>query len=268
MNKIPGCNAKYLMITALAVWWLYSCSVKEDRTVCPCLLEVVFPDKGNDSGRVLLEGWTTDEVFRDEMTLVGKQDTIKLRVPRTMIHFSAVAGLAQCERKGHVITVPEGSQSDSLYGYIDYVDCTGETAYTEVNYHKQFATVTIQIINESFPSQDYSFVVSSGSSGLDILSLQAVAGQFKHQLKLEEGKRMVFRLPRQGDDSLVLLVAHISGDSVQFPLGQFIRNMGYDWDATDLKDIFITIDISRNQVTIGVAGWENAAEYELSMVEM
>lgn len=247
---------------------MYSCSVKEDRTVCPCLLEVVFPGKVNNSGRALLKGWTTEEVFSEEMTLVGKQDTYKRRVPRTMIHFSAVVGLVQCEQQGHVITVPEGGQSDSLYGYIDYVDCTGETAYTEVNYHKQFATVTIQIINESFPSQDYSFVVSSGSSGLDILSLQAVAGQFKHQLKLEEGKRMVFRLPRQGDDSLVLLVAHISGDSVQFPLGQFIRNTGYDWDATDLKDIFITIDISRNQVTIGVAGWENAAEYELSMVEM
>lgn len=268
MNKIPGCNAKFFMITALAVLGVYSCTVKEDRTVCPCLLEVIFPEKVADFGRVLLKGWITDEVFSDEMTLVGKQDTYKRRVPRTMIHFSAVTGLTQCKQQGHVITVPEGSQCDSLYGYIDYVDCTGETASTEVYFHKQFATVTIQIINESFPVQDYSFVVSSGSSGLDMLSLKAVAGQFKHQLELEDERRMVFRLPRQGDDSLMLLVTHVSGDSIKYPLGQFICDTGYDWNATDLKDIFITIDISRNQVTIGVAGWENAAEYELSMIEM
>ncbi len=263
-----NCNAKYFIITALAVLGFCSCTVKEDRTVCPCLLEVFFPDKGETFSKVLLEGWAADEVFRDEILLGGNQDTYKRRVPRTMIHFSAVTGLAQCNHQGYVITVPEGNQCDSIYGYIDSVDCSGETAYTEVDFHKQFSTVTIQIINDSFPAQDYSFVVSSGSNGLDMLSLQAIAGQFKHQLELEDGRRMAFRLPRQGDDSLMLLVAHKSGDSVKYPLGQFISDTGYDWDATDLKDVFITIDISRNKVTIGVAGWENAVDYELSTVEM
>jgi len=216
----------------------------------------------------MLNGWDNQEVFKDYVAFGGKTDVYKRRLQRTMLYFSAFAGIEQCRQQGHELIVQEGRQSDSLYGFIDYVACTGEKASTEVYFHKQFATVTLQIINESFPMQDYSFIVSSGNSGLDMLSLKAVPGRFVYQLQPENDHTMLFRLLRQGDDSLTLLVTHVSGDSRSFPLGQYIRNAGYDWDATDLKDLYITLDISRNHIIIGVADWENTVEFELSTVEM
>lgn len=268
MIKILRFLAKYYLIPASLVWVLHSCTVKEDRTDCPCFLEVLIPEKDLISAPVILTGWTTEEVFLDRLSPGRMQDAYTYRVPRTMLHFSAFEGVSECIEEKNMVTVPLGSQCDSLYAFIDLVDCTGETASTTVHFHKQFATVTLQIVNESFPSEDYSFAVSSGSSGLDMLSLQAVPGNFSYQPRLDENKRMSFRLPRQGDDSLSLSVTHISGDSVLFPLGRYISDSGYDWDATDLKDIYISLDIARNYVTIGVAGWENAGEFEQSTIEM
>jgi hypothetical protein len=246
-----------------------SCSVKEDRTQCPCILEVAFMDTEQTENPVTITGWGNDSmVFEDCVTVADCRDGYRRSVPRGMLHFGAVQGVAECGFEGRTVWIPQGCQCDSLYSFCDYVDCTGETARTAVDFHKQFATVNILVSSDSFVAEDYSFIVESGTAGIDLLDCKGVAGSFIFQPQVETDNCLRFRLPRQCDYSLSLKVEGISGSRVTFPLGAYIQTIGYDWAATDLPDIFITLDIVCGQVSVGVAQWEDADSFELSQIEI
>ena len=71
-------------------------------------------------------------------------------------------------------------------------------------------------------------------------------------------------LPRQWDDSLLMKVD--TGDKVvkTFPLGQYIRESGYDWNTPDLEDITIDLDIAVTHLSVVIQGWEK--EYKFDVV--
>ena len=246
---------------------LASCTVKEDRRVCPCTLEVSFYDKENTDSPVTLVGWSETELFDVKIRTEDYPDSYSRSAPRSMIHFGAAAGVATSVKVGHHLVVPEGFECDSLYTDCDYIDCTGETARTTVRFHKQFSSVHINVANESYDPREYILEVKCGSCGIDMLSCRPVAGSFSCVPDLYGEKEYRCRIPRQADDGMTLTVTHLSGDEVVFPLGAFVSSVGYDWDATDLQDIYVTLDIARGRVGVGVAGWESVEDFELSTVE-
>ena len=248
--------------------WLVSCTVKEDRRVCPCILEVSFSDKDTVEDLVTLVGWSEKELFDVSIRTDDYPDNYTHNTPRSMVHFGAAKGVVNSIKVGHLLVIAEGYECDSLYAYSDYIDCTGETAHTVVKFHKQFSTVHIGIANSDYEPGDYFFEVKSSSCGIDLLTCEAVAGSFSCAPGLYKEKEYCYNICRQADDSMTLTVTHYSGDKVVFPLGSFISSIGYDWEAEDLQDIYVTLDISRGRVGVGVAGWESAEDFELSTVEL
>lgn len=245
-----------------------SCSVKEDRRVCPCILEVGFAGRESIGDPVTLVAWCDGEVFEDRINTEDYPDVYTHDTPRAMIAFGAVRGLGKCVQEGHKVIVPSGVECDSLYAYSDFVDCSGETARTTVVFHKQFATVHLGVTNTGFCADDYSLELESHSCGIDILTCEAIEGTYSCIPEPEDNNRYRCRICRQSDDSIVLKVAHKSGDSAVFPLGKIASSIGYEWNAVDLQDIFITLDIARGRVGVGVAGWESMEDFELSTVEL
>ena len=256
-------------ITVLAMFLLPpSCSVKEDRRICPCILEVAFAGRERIEDPVTLVGWSDREVFDDRINTVDYPDVYTHNTPRSLIAFGAVQGLDKCVRKGHTVIIPTGIECDSLYAYSDAVDCSGETARTTVVFHKQFATVHIGIINTDYDADDFSLVLESNSCGIDLLTCEATEGEYRCIPRFEDDNKYRCRICRQRDDSIALDVTHASGDNVTFPLGKVVSSIGYDWNAVDLQDIFITLDIAKGRIGVGVAGWESIEDFELSTVEL
>jgi hypothetical protein len=259
-------NGTLIMLPFLAC--MVSCTVKEDRSVCPCILEVYFTGRDLTKDPVILAGWNDYRVFDETIRMSDCPEVYKRKVPRSMLSFGAVSGLVSSVIDGHTVRIPVGCECDSLYGYCDHVDCMGEKARTTVEFHKQFATVNLGILHSDLSDEDCTFLVSSGSCGIDMLACRALEGEFWFEPALIEGNRMHFRLPRQYDGSLSLTVRDRVGNDVVFPLGRYILAIGYDWNATDLQDIYLTLDINRGKVSVGIADWEMAEEFELTKVEM
>ena len=269
MSRSLRSIARCTILSLSVLTGIAACTVKEDRSVCPCLLEVRFPDKGQIKGPVLLTGWSAERVFEDMVDAVECQDTHTRKVPKSTISFGAIDGISTCVYSGHSVIIPQDKECDSLYAYIDTVDCTGDRAVTEVVFHKQFATVNLRFPGRTVTAEDYSFVVESNSSGMDVLTCKPVEGVFRFEPEIRYDGALRFRLPRQIDGSLSLTVRHIpSGASARFPLGYYIGYIGYDWEAEDLHDIYITLDLVREKADIGVAGWEEYGDYELTTVEL
>ena len=260
-----GAAGAIMMFTVAAL--SVACTVKEDRDVCPCWLDVGFLERESIKDPVVLMGWGDAEVFDDNVTTADYPDVYSCTVPRGMLAFGAVQGLKTNRHEGHVVTIRAGAQCDSLYGYWDRVDCTGESARTDVKFHKQFATVTMFITGGQEVAEKYRYTVKSGTNGIDVLSCQAVEGGYWYRPLPNKGS-MRYRLPRQADDSMTMTVDSADGESFVFPFGQYIRSVGYDWNAVDLADIHITLDIVHGRVDVGIVDWEAPDNFEMSKVEM
>jgi hypothetical protein len=74
---------------------------------------------------------------------------------------------------------------------------------------------------------------------------------------------VTFRIPRQADDSLTITITPEDAPTVRFPLGEYIRQLGYNWKAEELQDIFLSIDLARGLVDLRVADWDEKTEFQL-----
>ena len=51
--------------------------------------------------------------------------------------------------------------------------------------------------------------------------------------------------------------------AIQLPLGEYIRQLGYNWKAEDLQDIFISLDLAQGLADLRVADWEEGKAFPL-----
>jgi len=241
---------------AVLLCGILSCTVKEDRTPCPCYLNVSFADRDAIAHPVTLAGWDGGALFREEID-VGEHDPCWTKAVRKgMLTLTACMGGMASDLRGHSVMIPAGSQADSLYAFHTEVDCTGETAYAHVTLLKQFATVSVDLHKTPARMQELSFIVRGTSCGFDLLDHRPVEGAFLYAVPQAKAGTLDFRIPRQKDDGLTLEVSRDGERLGLFPLGRFIRLTGYDWKAYELKDIRISIDLVLGEALISVDGWE------------
>ena len=249
---------------------LLSCSIKEDRMPCPCYLCVTLNDKAAlpEGSSVGLLGWNDGMVFANEVELDLFNPAWIKAVHKQMMSVSAWRGAREGGVSGHYAMITPGTQCDSLYAYHCDVDATGETVKTDVTFRKQFCTVHLDIMKRASEMKDYRFTVEGNTCGFDLLDFTPVEGAFRYDPVAEEGARIVdFRIPRQTDDSLSLLVWYKDADGSfqlagSFPLGKYIVRTGYDWRDENLQDVYVMIDLILGQVFIIVEGWEDGDFYQ------
>jgi len=237
----------------MAIGTLGSCSVKEDRTLCPSFLTVDCREASSLGGLSPIEvrGWEEKTVI--DSTIPNGEDD-EYRVPKGMVDLSAISreGAAKGEVSGSFYTVSAGRQMDSVYAYCSTVDCTGETAYDKVVLHKQFATVYMILSDKG---ADFSIKISGDYSGFDLLDLSAREGAFYFEPVLSDGE-FVFRVPRQKSATLsgALYIRGELYDTLE--IGKAIEESGYRWDTSDLQDIYLKIDVSTGTYIISINSWD------------
>ena len=160
--------------------------------------------------------------------------------------------------------MPVNSQADSLYAFFEEVDATGDYAHANILFHKQFATVFLDILKTEETIRTYRFQVEGNTCGFDALDFSPVTGSFQFAPIPATGETVIsFRIPRQADDSLEITIYPENAPAIQFPLGEYIRQLGYNWKAEDLQDIFISLDLAQGLADLRVADWEEGKAFPL-----
>ena len=254
----------YISVAGLLAGLLFSaCSVKEDRVPCPCYLNVSFQDREHIESPVGLVGYRENEVFRDVIDVEEYDPYWVKAIHKGNLDFAAYKGVKQSHDDGHYVTIEVGNQADSLFAFHEVVDASGEMAYSDVLFHKQFCTVHLDIMKRPTEMKHYHFIVEGNTCGFDMLNFEPVSGLFRFETAVTGNARVVdFRIPRQSDDSMKVSIRYFYDDGHfdfigEFPLGQYIVETGYNWSAEDLQDIYIMIDLVLGRMTISVDGWES-----------
>ncbi len=258
-------------VVALASIGLSSCSIKEDRWPCPCWLVLVPGEDTDCEGAVTFEvrsdDASTQELCREysfEDIFSGHYDA---RVRRGLKRMSIRRGIRENSIRGTLTRIPEGCESDSLWASALRIECSGEEATVPVEPAKQWATLFLKMESSGESPYPYDIRIVGSFNGLDLMTLEPHGGAFRFTPapRGEDGSEFRARLPRQGDDSLVLELrergaAEDTPPVETFPLGEWIAESGYDWKAENLADIYIGVDYARAGIHVSVNDWETVIE--------
>ena len=268
---------------------LSSCSVKEDRSGCPCWMTVEMPDMvGHDGGQVdnddcvvlrLRGNSDEDEVdYSYQVTESVRVDAevLEYEVPRGSVGVSVIEMPDRVGYDGIVghdgdeVRIPVGEQMDSLYGYFRMFYTRCESVLCDVELHKKFCTVSFTLGDEGYVSP-YDLEVWGNVAGVSAWDLMPLEGDFRFAPSPEDGVYRV-RVPRQLDASLELVMLEMpdqaghDGERAvvdRLPLGEYIARSGYDWTAEDLADVHIALDMEKQQVMITVSDWDGVVVMDI-----
>ena len=261
---------RFGMSSLLAVWLSFlmvlpGCSVKENRSGCPCVL--ILDLSGLDADRfpsVVLSAVSGDGIlFSTAFDGTGYGDRLYLTVPRkasalsvTGIEYESVSPQDIGGREdGFGLLIPYGSDCPRVHLFTGEVDVSGETDTVRVNLHKNHCKMRIALTSES--QTDFGVEIKGNYCGYGICG-ELISGPFSNVPDIgTDGKRTVC-LPRQGDSSLVMELVDEDGQVRNFAIGEYIASTGYDWTEEDLRDIDVTIDFIRTELTISVEDWSES----------
>ncbi len=261
---------KILLVLSMSAAVLASCSIKEDRRGCPCLLRLDFSSVTETvrSGKMLLSVISDDGfALSDTLDMAAVGDMLELRVPRTGVRVNLWSEEAGDFIGADGLVIPLGEDCPSVRMFSSFVDTDCETCTEEVVARKNFCRLTI-VTDDGPDSGDeaFSFGVYGGVNGYDIAGSPR-SGEFCHYLSRREessgGTARVVNLPRQTDSSLKLDICEEAEVLKTFALGNYISRSGYDWTEPDLEDLTVRIDYASTRIVISVGTWESSYEVDI-----
>ena len=90
-------------------------------------------------------------------------------------------------------------------------------------------------------------------------------GDFMVLLDSDGSDTFFVNLPRQLDESLLLEVDTGGKVVKKFPLGRYILESGYDWNAPDLEDMTVYMDYAHSRITISVEQWDKEYIFDITV---
>ena len=242
-----GMNRILFVMLMAGILLLSSCSVKEDRSGCPCWMTVDLSDvaesrwkspevqsniehqdvtkspesRSNVAENVLVRlrgNSDEDEVdYSYQVTESVRVDAevLEYEVPRGSVGVFVIKMPDRVGQDGIVgydgdeIRIPVGEQMDSLYGYFRMFYTRCESVLCDVELHKEFCTVSFTLGEDGY-SSPYRIEVWGNVAGVSAWDLMPVQGEFRYEHILKNGVYQV-RVPRQVDISLELVMLEIPG---------------------------------------------------------
>ena len=234
-----------------------SCTVKENRSDCPCDILILPAEKLESRGNVVVslvqDGIVVgQEMLEGEEFEAGKCIMTVSRKPTTVTVFSGITSMSlQGGRKLHVRTE---QQCDELFSCSSDTHLTGDSHECPIYLHKNFARLYLTVLNLR---NNQELCLNGTVCGYDLLDAAPCEGDFN--ILPESGDAAhgcCIRLPRQTDESLVMNVMS-SGTVVKtVPLAALISATGYSFEDEDLMDIVMTVDLEKSYAAVSVEGWD------------
>lgn len=251
-----------------------SCSVKEDRSVCPSFIVISILPQGSFSPGSAV----TSYVFDKDGVCVGSATHPVETYAGENVYFpvekekdytvTCIAGLKDMKVEYDRLVIEPYGVSDPIAGFSQGVH-VGSSDYGYVvtgRVAKHYADVRLKVMNpqENYP---FRFELHSGSSGMSLIGLDAIPGV--HLYRPDESGEHEYRtrICRQADISdLVLDIYRRSGMRASeepvhtIPLGEDLLKAGYDPDAEDMEDIYVEVTYAQGGLILSVNGWNISYE--------
>lgn len=238
---------------------MLSCSVKENRMECPCLLDITLA--GGTDSKTVVGVWRGSLVNSCSIGSYSRSKRYGMDIPRGHFTMSACSGLRHKLPRDGNLMLEKGEEMDELYAGISQLEAFADTVYGSVSMHRQFAFVNVRVLCLSVEQMPQDIIMKGCTGGLDLRTLAPLRGEYEVTLHPIFGEFCRASVPRQLDNSLKMAIDGVG----EIPIGEYIADSGYDWTAEDLADIELVIDFVECKVTLRVAGWNEGRIFALTI---
>lgn len=261
-SDMRACSLRGIWIYLFfALQALTACSVKEDRTACPCYTSVQVGEYIEAGFSSAMLSFSSDRLVRRENISLAEHEDVAYvaSLERRTHRASLVAGLDRMLIRSDSLLVPLGHDSDPLWLYSEKFYCAEDEYTIQARPHKQYCRLEIEL--EGLSSEDKtmcSFRVMAEACGLDLYSRSPLEGAFRADAVRGLDGRFSLLLPRQGDGGILLEVsggAAGAADPFVVDVSSRLKAAGYDWTLEDLKDVSITVDYAKADISIKILDW-------------
>lgn len=266
-----GCGMRGLGALLTAGLLLTACSIKEDRSRCPChlLLDVseVSTELFDSLDVALDEGSGGKQRFPLNLSLLPPGPvTVDVAKGRLLLNVCAMEnGAVWLSSSEDVMAIPPGEQCPPLYLHSAALNTDTEELTEQVVLHKSFCTLHI-LMEGTDPSQPYPFALQlrGDVDGYDATGRPREGVFAPYAYPTADGHCTV-RVPRQKDDTLELLMCENEMPLATFALGEYLKAGGYDWSAPDLADVSVQIDCARLTLRIKIEKWSDTYYFNVEI---
>lgn len=238
---------------------MLSCSVKENRMECPCLLEITLAG-GNDS-KAVVGVWKDELVNSLDVNSYDKSRRHALDIPRGYFTMTACSGLRRKLPRDGSFFLEKGEEMEEIYAGSSQLEALADTVYGSVVLHRQFAFINVRVLCISAEQMPQDIIIGGNTAGMDLRTMAPLPGKYEVVLHPIFGEYCRASVPRQLDSSLIMDIAGLG----RIPIGEYITESGYDWSAADLADIELDIDFIECTVTLKASGWNEGRIFSLTI---
>lgn len=243
----------------LSLLWT-GCSLKENRQDCPASVYLDLSELEYSPVTVCIP---SEDIF----VSVNLEDSVFFRFEtksRIPVPISVFYGQGQCLAKDGAVQIPYGQEAPLLYTFYSVADLQEREVIMPVDLSKNHCILTLNFLSGSVPGIS-EFTVTGDVNGYDPGG-SVSDGRFKVEVSvdgLEDGASLV--LPRQKDDSLILVASFEDRTLRTFALGEYISRSGYDWTAKNLEDLDVFIDLVHYEVFVTSSIWDEPKYFEIEI---
>lgn len=246
-------KGKIFILAALAS--AVACTVKEDRTECPCWVSVKTETQRNGVvsfyNAASLEARRTIDAEHltsgDNRTQVSKGDNLA----------SVVTGCDDMDftKDDTTVRCTPGKGSGEIWAFAKRFDARGDEAFVEDVLHKQYAKIDFTFVHSG--KYPYDVTLTAACDGINLTDLRGTSGTFVVALALDSLNRCSVRVPRQRTHSDIVLRMSLEGrEKGLMNLSKYFLAAAYSWESADLEDIAVTIDFASMTIAVRVGDWD------------
>lgn len=237
------------------------CSVKEDRTLCPCRLVLDFSEVDTAVIRSVDLDVTAPDgfVFAENVEASRFYEDYVATVPRQELQLSVWSGRGAFASDDG-LRIPYGNGAPPVYIHSALLDADCEQLHHTVIMRKNHCNVTIRMKGEDVDPVSISLVGNVDGYALDG---RPTLGRFCCSSVVGVDGSCTMVLPRQVDNTLMMELDDASGVLKRFAIGEYIAESGYDWATPDLEDITIDLDFAVTHLTLVIQGWEKEYMFDI-----
>lgn len=271
-------NRKYIIkafVLCQVLLLAVSCSIKESRLGCPCILNMDYAKiraderranaQNPDSLLVIVQGAYNSFVRISEWPVYHS-----INVPRNRLHLACYLGASEerLENGRTRLMIPLGEDCDRLFSYHRILQLyeDSEEEFVTPTLSNEYTKVIISLDEETHDtgSGEEKMRVVGSTCGLDLNTGYALEGPFRYEMDIYDNHSYCFNMPRQKNrDIRIDAISSQSGDVLySIDLAGELDRAGYDWNAESLP-LLVVVQVNAQHIPVGVRiiDWDEAVYF-------
>lgn len=252
-----------------------SCSIKESRLGCPCILNMDYAKiraderrvnaQNPDSLLVIVQGAYNSFVRMSEWPVYHS-----INVPRNRLHLACYLGTSEerLENGRTRLMIPLGEDCDRLFSYHRILQLyeDSEEEFVTPTLSNEYTKVIISLDEETHDtgSGEEKMRVVGSTCGLDLNTGYAMEGPFQYEMDIYDSHSYCFNMPRQKNrDIRIDAISSQNGDVLySIDLAGELDRAGYDWNAESLP-LLVVVQVNAQHIPVGVRiiDWDEAVYF-------